>query len=478
MGWFADVRSEIAWRQALPLIKATPPRARFSLAHQIAVKGTSSTTFSLSNIDTDWYQREGYDLLSRALGGYSSYSGQAVTVEAAFESTAFYAGVKIISEDTGRLPNVLYRKRDGGRGEDPAKDHPVYPVLKNLWNPDIAAGEGTEALTAHALIAGTGFAQKERDGRGKLQWLFPLQPENVRVDKTRGGRVVYLIRKESGLREQTIIAEDVFRLTGFTLNGILGDEILKRARHALGLTLSAQEYAARWFKNDASVGLILKRPIEAPTIDDEGIQELKKQFKEWHQGLANVGLPAILQEGTTVERIVPDPEKTQLVEQRKFQLLEVCRLLRMKPHKLADLERATHSNIEEENIDYIVHTIGPWVKRWRNAVFRDLLTREEQIEDRLFAEMNVEAFLQGNFEKQANGISKLLEKGVYSINEARELLHFNPVDGGDKHYIQLNMQSVADAATGTVQDQGSKLVNVGPGYVNGKGVEHASDTIT
>jgi HK97 family phage portal protein len=251
-------------------------------------------------------------------------------------------------------------------------------------------------------------------------------------------------------------------------------DILRRARQALGLTLAAQEYAGRWFANDAAVGVVFERPLEAPPWGEEELQSFKAQFKIWHQGKQKAGEPAVVQEGMKLTRITPDHEKTQLIEQRKFQVIEVCRLLRMKPHKLADLDRATFSNIEEENIDYIVHTLGPWVKRWRNAVFRDLLSRDEQVADNLFAEMNVEAFLQGNFEKQAKSIAMLLEKGVYSINEARSLLHFNPIAGGDKHYIQLNMQAVADSATGAIQEEGSKLLEIqeateaAKGYVNGK----------
>jgi HK97 family phage portal protein len=447
---------------------------RVQLGYALATKSTS-TAFNLTSVD--WYKREGYDLLARALGGFASHTGQSITADNAFESAAFYAGVKIISEDLGRLPFVLFERSEDMRGQSPALKHPIYPVLKNLWNPDVASGEGVEALTAHALVTGNGFAKKERKGSdGTLQWLFPLQPQNVRIEHDKPGRVVYMIREDNNLPEKPVSTDEMFRLTGFSLDGIVGDEILRRARHALGLTLSAQEYAGRWFANDAAVGIVFERPLEAPGLGDEDLQKFKDQFKAWHQGKQKAGEPAVVQEGMKLSRIPPDHDKTQLIEQRKFQLLEVCRLLRMKPHKLADLDRATFSNIEEENIGYIVDTIGPWVRRWRNAVYRDLLSREEQIADRLFAEMNVEAFLQGNFEKQAKGIAMLLEKGLYSINEGRALLHFNPIPNGDAHYIQLNMQSISDAATGVVQDSGSKLVSLDAkeseparGPVNGSG---------
>jgi HK97 family phage portal protein len=154
----------------------------------------------------------------------------------------------------------------------------------------------------------------------------------------------------------------------------------------------------------------------------------------------------VLQEGTTVKRIAGSLEESQLLEQRRFQVLEICRLFRLPPHKLAELERATHTNIEEENISYLSQTLAPWLRRWRQSIWRTLLTPEERASGELFAEHEVEAFLRGNFRAQAEAWARLLQAGVYSINEVRRWLNLNPVPGGDEHFIQLNMQAVTAVA--------------------------------
>ena len=232
------------------------------------------------------------------------------------------------------------------------------------------------------------------------------------------------------------------------LNDARGDEVLKRARHVLGLGLAGQEYVGRFYANDASPGVIITRPVGSALLGPEKMLEVKEAWMRWHQGLRRAHEPAILEAGAQAMRLDPDHQKLQLLEARKFAVIEVCRILRISPHKLADLDRATFSNIEQLNIDHVTHTLSAWVRRWRQAIYRCLLTESEQLADSLYAEHEVAALLKGDFKTQSDGFRALLEKGVFSINEVRRLMNLNPVDGGDEHFIQLNMATVQDVATG------------------------------
>jgi phage portal protein BeeE len=195
------------------VLKAVPPDLRRQVGYQLATKADKPR---------DWLQENGYNRLQRALGGLSSYTGTTITLDSAFESAAFYAGCKIIGEDVGRLPFVLFRKSEDGRGQIPAADHPVYPILKNLWNPEVASGEGVEALTVHAIVTGNGWAKKVRDSRDRIVWLFPIQPGNIRIETTREGQTIYFVRDDVGLEEKSISREDLFRLNGHSEAGTSG----------------------------------------------------------------------------------------------------------------------------------------------------------------------------------------------------------------------------------------------------------------
>jgi HK97 family phage portal protein len=435
---------------------------------------------TIASFDTvtvaDVYKREGFHRISELLGGgYSSYSGKVITLDAAFESAALYAGTKMIAEDMGGLPFEIHRRSVDRTAVEKAWDDHRYPILHYLANPETSAGEFVEALTANAILCRGGYALKVRArSSGKLLFLYQLNPQGMRIDHNAVGQQ-FFIYKDGNSQEKTYANKDIFHLKGFSFDGENGEDLLSRGRHVLGLTLSPQEYAARFFANDASAGVILKRPQGAPALSAEGLDLLKKAWVRSHQGAALTQEPTVVQEGMEVTRVDPDHQKLQLVDQRKFQVIEVCRLLRLPPHMLADLDRAHFNNIESENRAYGQRTLSPWCRRWSDAFYRCLLSRDEQIEGRLYAEHNIEGLLQGDFKTQAEGFAKLLEKGVYSVNEVRRWMNLNPVEGGDKHFIQLNMQTISDAASGVVQDEGSKLMEITGGTNEGNKATQVRD---
>lgn len=392
----------------------------------------------------DWYTRNGFYRLASQYGT-TNYTGRLVTPETALESTAFYAGTKIIAEDMGGLPFFTYRRSADRARVDKAYDHPLYRCLHDLVNPDVSSGEFVESLTAHAILGLDGFAEIQRFESGVYLW--PWQPGGVTVARNQAGRRVYLYR-DGGGPEKTYAANQVFHLRGYTLDCQRGDPILVRARHAIGITLAAEEYAGRFFSQDATPGIVLERPLEAPPIDATAVQRIKEAWIKWHRGLKNKWEPAVLTEGMKANVLTPKAAEAQLIEQRTFQILEVCRLLRLSPHKLAELNRMTYSNVEQYAIDHVTFTLMPWVRRWRDAVYRCLLTVDEQMAGRIWAEHSVEALQRGDFKAQTEGWRVLLDKGVLCINDVLRWLNLNPIPGGDEHFIQLNMATVGDIAAG------------------------------
>lgn len=429
--------------------RAETPRAARAINWMLEkVTGHSvkaEVALNLTGDVSEWYARNGYYRIGSS--SFSSHAGISVTQDKALQATAVYAGVKLIAEDMGALPFHFYERTKDRKIIQRAYDHPLYAVLHDLVNPEVSAGEFVEALTAHALLTGNGYARIERYGAGKRQMLlWPWQPQDVRMDKNRAGAAFYWHREGAG--DKSYPASEVFNLRGFTLDCVQGDNVLSRARHAIGLCLAAEQYAGSYFASSSMVHLVLSRPPGAPSLGPEGAENLKAGWRKWHAGLKNAWEPAILQEGTTAQLLTPKHSETQLIEQRTFQVLEVCRILRLPPYKLADLQRAIQSNIEQQSIEYIQMTLNPWVDRWRRTVHRCLLTVDEQAAQRVYAQHDVNALQRGDFQMQAEGFRKLLEKGVYSINEVRHWFDLNPISGGDEHFIQLNMSTVQDIAAG------------------------------
>lgn len=410
---------------------------------------------------SSWYEQHGYNRIA-GLGGYGSASGVSVTPDTAFEVSAVLACVKIISEDMGSLGFYLYRRSEDGLSTEKARTHTLFPILSGLTSPETSSGEFIEALNAHALLVGDGFALIQRNPRtDEPMYLFPIMPQSMRMDRDSHRQLVYLVKQDGGA-EKTYPQSGIFHLRGFTLNGVRGENILQRTRQVIGLASVGQQYAGAFFANDASPGIVLSRPATAGVkpLGPESVKAIKEGWVKWHQGVKRAHEPAVLQDGMTISRMDPDHQKMQLIEMRRFQIEEICRIFRMPPHKIADLSRSTNNNIEYQGIEYITNTLFPWRRRWRDAVHRCLFTRTEQLEGRLYADHNVEALLRGDFATQSAGFAALLEKGAYTINEVRRWMNLNPVPGGDKNFVQLNMAAIADVAKGAVVQSGAKLMDL------------------
>ena len=392
--------------------------------------------------------RDGFYRLAALYGtSSSSYSGKNITFDAALESAVVYACVKIISEDIARLPFFLYERTKAGMLEK-AYGSRLFRLLHDAPNPEMSSGSFREALTARALMGMDGFARIERTAAGAPLALWPLISEVVTPVRT-ADRIRRYVVKDGNAQEKTFEQESIFHLKGFTLNGDTGDQVLNRARHTFGLTLSADEYAGRFFKNDASPGLIIERPATPGVtgMTPDAIKLFKKAWSEWHRGAARAHEPAILQDGMKASRMDPDHQKLQLIESRKHQIAEVCRLFRMQLHKVAELDRATNNNIEHQGIEYTGHTLGPWRSRWEEAVHLRLLTEEQKYHadgrPRMYAEFSIEAMQQGDFASQIAGFTSLINIGVFNIDEVRAWFNKNPVAGGDVHRAQMQMTDIS-----------------------------------
>ena len=223
------------------------------LAQKASVTGFDAIT-ARSN---KWLKDNGYGVFR----GYTNVAGATVNAETALGATAIYAGVKILGEDMGNLPFFVYERSRDGKSVEKARDHWTFERLHGMANPDLASGEFVECLTARAVLLGDGFAWPEPIGDGNF-WLWPWNNSDVRVNSQPGRRTGYEFRDVPGSRTEwtPLRTDQVFHLRGFSFDGRSGDDLLKRARHMIGITLASQEFAGSYLKNDVSSGLFLEHP--------------------------------------------------------------------------------------------------------------------------------------------------------------------------------------------------------------------------
>ena len=371
-----------------------------------------------------------YDLLA----GAATPSGVIVNEDNAMRYSAVYACVRIISESIASLPLVLYRQQ--GRSKGRALDHPLFPVLHDLPNPEMTSLEWRELMMAHCLLRGNGWSQKETNFRGQTIELWPLNPEKMEGWERRGGKLYWLYRNPDN-RLEAINSDRIHHIKGLG-DGLWGrSPIEQTARHPIGLGLATEEFGARFFSNGAHLNKILKHPGK---LSPQAYERLKASVVSESTGLSNAHKTKILEEGMSIEALGIAPNEAQFLETRKFQVTEIARIFRVPPHMLADLDRATFSNIEHQSLNFVMYSLRPWLVRHEQAIYRDLLLEGER--NTYFAKYIVEGLLRGDMASRYAAYTSAITAGHMTRNEARELEDRNPLEGLDEPLLPLNMMEV------------------------------------
>lgn len=383
-------------------------------------------------------EKRAYPLELFALGyGEQAKSGVSVTEDTALTYSAVWACVRIISESIASLP--LHLMRTEGRNRYAATAHPLYGLLHSLPNQEQTAMEWRQMLFSQTLLWGTGFSEKVYDKRGNLIALWPLLSRNMESSQRRPDGRWWGYRLPDG-RLSWIHQDYLHIVRGLSGDGVWGfSPIRVAAMEAVGLGLATEEFGGRFFSNGSHLGGILEHPGR---LSVEAHGRLRASINEQHGGLTNAHRLKILEEGMSYKAVGIPPDAAQFLETRRFQVTEIARIYRVPPHMLADLERATFSNVEHLGQEFVTYTLRPWLVGHEQAIFRDLLDVPERVQ--YFARYNVNGLLRGDITARYQAYNTGIVAGFMTRNEARELEDWNPLDGLDEPLVPLNMAGVED----------------------------------
>ena len=373
----------------------------------------------------------------RFFGGISS-SGKRINERSAMQMTAVYSCVRILSEAIAGLPLHIYKTTEFGA--EKAISHPLYRILHDEPNAEMTSFVFRETLMTHILLWGNAYAQIIRNGKGEILGLYPLMPERMRVDRDENSKLFYEYRisesdyavNKAGIVKLSQL--DVLHIPGLGFDGLVGYSPISMAKNAIGMAVAAEEYGSKFFANGATPSGILEYP---GTVKDPAAMR-----ESWSKGFSgdNSHKVAILEEGMKYTPISISPNEAQFLETRKFQLNEIARIFRIPPHMIGDLDKSSFSNIEQQSLEFVKYTLGPWAARWEQAINRILLSKEEKKD--YYVKFNVDGLLRGDYQSRMNGYAVGRQNGWMSANDIRALENLDripPEDGGDLYLVNGNM---------------------------------------
>lgn len=370
--------------------------------------------------------------LSDIFGGGKTSSGVRMTREAALSWSALWRGVHVVADTVAKLPLQVLKRRTPV-GKEPDKGHPAFPVLRHNANEDTNAFTFKQTMQAHAMLSGNGYAFILRDGSFAPMELIQLDPLRVYWER-RGGVLVYFLMIEGEAKPKLIFPESMLHIKGMGLDGITGIDVVRIGRESLGLPLAMQEFAARFFRNDGRPSIAIE--IEGKP-DETEITRLRKRWESHHANLENAHRPAILTGGMKVNPFSQGAKESQLVESRKFSLVDAANWAGVPVHKVGGEGRTAFASLEAENRSFLDDSIEPHLINWEEECRTKLLTEEEKRSDSHVIAFKRDALLAADVQTTSNVLLAQVNGGVLSADEARAVKDLPPLPDGDGARIRM-----------------------------------------
>ena len=372
-------------------------------------------------------------------------NGASYSTSKAMLLSTVYRCVEVISDSVAQLPLEPYRIDSNGYKMKFTK-HPTYRLLNSEPNSKMTRFTFIKTLIVSTLLKGNGYAYIERDNEGNATAMHYIPSELVTIipPKTLGDAVAYTVTGLSNVVESC----NMIHILNFSYDGITGISTLSHAKNTLGLSADSESHASGFFKGGANLAGIL---TVQSTLTSKQKQDLKSS---WQTAFSpSTGQPngvAVLEGNMEFKPITVNPSDAQLLETRQFNVIDICRFFGVSPVKAFDLSHSSYSTVEATNLSFLTDTLSPLLEKLELEFERKLYKPSEK--DTIDVRFDTSRLLRADKQSLANYYSTLFNIGVVSCNEIRREIDLPYIEGGDAHFIQVNLMEVGKAAQNAPSD--------------------------
>lgn len=395
------------------------------------------------------------DALARIFGT-KTYTGRSVDDESAMQLSVVWACNRIICETIASLPGSMYE----AKGDDwvKVKDHQLGDVLRYTPNPEQTGGEYMEAMTGNLNLRGNGYSFIDRGSGGEIIALHPIPASNCQPVRNRDTGVVSFDVTDRGKKEN-FPREKIWHVKGYGVGGLEGLSPVQFAKQSIGISLAMEEFSGRFFSQGAKSAGILRIP---QFLNPEQRKAARDSLEGYWSGMENAHKMRLLEGGIEYEPVTMPLDDAQFLQSRGFQIQEICRIYRIPPHMVADLERATFSNIEQMSLEFVIFTLLPWLTRYEGSITRWLIPAGQRHKYRY--RFNFDGLLRGDMAARREFYASALQNGWLNRNEVRELENRNrvPDPAMNEYTVQMNLSPIDQLAAAIAKQTAKPAASAPP----------------
>ena len=362
---------------------------------------------------------------SLLFGGY--------TKKNAIGLSAFFSATNLISNSIALMPVSENQLNDNKRTV--VENSNITPLFYNMF---LTKFNVFKKIVEDVILKGNAYLYITRDEAGHPKSLTYLRPSQVAIQYNELTQdLYYLVTSSNKVTKKKILDKDMCHFVMHSNDGVNGLSIISYATRTIDSANATEQSAKQFFDSGCSINGIVR--LKNPIVSDKQRNDIRQNWSQIHGG-DNCSGVCVLSGVEDFTPITSDPNKSQMLETRRFNITEVARWFNINPILLGDLSHTSYNDIEAANIEFVQHTLLPWIEMLQNELTRKLIVNKKR-----YIDLDENVLLKSNKTNMANYCKTLVTGGIMTANEARAQLGLNPMDGADRlivAYSKINDNTI------------------------------------
>jgi HK97 family phage portal protein len=278
----------------------------------------------------------------------TSSAGERIDEWSALGISAVLGCVSLLADTVASLPLRAYRIKNGKRISVDLPD-----ILMNP-DPESNCYELIHQIMTSMTLHGNAYIHIDRDRAGNSIGLVPLHPYQMQVLPT-GDQIG---RKYLHLGND-IESQDLLHLRWLTPpQSLVGVSPMIQNRNLIGIAMAMDRHIAQFYGEGATPSSVIETDQKLTRDQAATIRDTFMQTHRRHR------LPAVLSDGLKWKAITTSAADQQMIETREQLIRDIARVFRIPSHLImAAGDNQTYANVEQQSLNFLTHTIMPWLRR-------------------------------------------------------------------------------------------------------------------
>ena len=355
----------------------------------------------------------------------TSAAGERIDEWTALGVSAVLGAVSLLADTVASMPFRAFEIDKTGK-------RTMRPLPDVIANPDPESNtyELIHQIVASLALHGNAYVKIDRDRAGNMIGLVPLHPYQMQVLPTgdmTGRRYLHLGNEMD--------RQDMLHLRWFTPpQSLVGISPLNQTRNLVGLAIAMDRHLAQFYGEGATPSSVLETDQKL-TLDQARIIQ-----GTWEATHRRHRKPAVLSDGLKWRPITTSAADQQMIQTREQLIRDIARVFRIPSHLImASGDNQTYQNVEQASLNFLTHTIAPWLRRIEIAMSQILDVGTDVAFDTSVL-LRVDALTRA----KVNELN--IKMGARTPNEVRQIEGMEPYTGGDTFNQALQGNVLAGGA--------------------------------